>query len=505
MKRWIFALALFVLATPAAYADCGAGQPPAGTVCAAPAGSAGVATYRLLGNGHIPSGIDAAKVGGGSVSTTEYDRLNGITTFGQSIIDDVDAAAVRTTIGTAIGTNVQAFDADLTTWAGISPSANMQSLAAAANYAAMRALLDLEAGTDFYSIAAADAAFQPLDADLTALSAAAFSRATASTASWLRLLEDTDNGTNYIEFIAPASIGTNRQCQLVDGGAPIPDSCVGDGVDDGAGGGITDIVQDTTPQLGGALDTNGFGIELGSAQTDATVVRHSAGNMSIEGNIVYRAGGTNVAIADGGCNADDAATCFANIKQVASTTATGVVELATDGEAQAKSDTARAVTPSNLAALGASTTFVGLVELATTAEAAAQTDTTRAVTPAGLAFKPESFCVAASDEATSITTGTNKVRFRMPYAFTLTAVRASVNTAPTGSTIIIDINEGGATLMTTTKLSIDASETTSTTAASAAVLTDTALADDALIGIDFDQVGSSTPGNGVKVCLIGHQ
>ncbi|MCA9361962.1 hypothetical protein KC906_01175, partial [Candidatus Kaiserbacteria bacterium] len=72
-----------------------------------------------------------------------------------------------------IGTAVQAYDADLTTYAGITPSANVQSLLGAANYAAMRTLLDLEAGTDFYSISAADAAFQPLDADLTAIGALA--------------------------------------------------------------------------------------------------------------------------------------------------------------------------------------------------------------------------------------------------------------------------------------------------------------------------------------------
>jgi hypothetical protein len=114
----------------------------------------------------------------------------------------------------------------------------------------------------------------------------------------------------------------------------------------------------------------------------------------------------------------------------------------------------------------------------------------------------ESLVIACSDETTALTTGTAKVTFRMPYAFTLTAVRASVTTAPTGSTLIVDINETGSTILST-KLSIDASEKTSTTAASAAVISDTALADDAEITIDIDQIGSTIAGAGLKVYLIG--
>jgi hypothetical protein len=43
-------------------------------------------------------------------------------------------------------------------------------------------------------------------------------------------------------------------------------------------------------------------IELGHA-SDTTLARSSAGNMSIEGNVVYRAGGTDVPLADGGTGA----------------------------------------------------------------------------------------------------------------------------------------------------------------------------------------------------------
>lgn len=114
----------------------------------------------------------------------------------------------------------------------------------------------------------------------------------------------------------------------------------------------------------------------------------------------------------------------------------------------------------------------------------------------------QSFVVAASDETTDLTTGTAKITFRMPYAFTLTDVRASVTTAPVGSTIEVDINESGTSILSTV-LSIDASEKTSETAATAAVISDASLADDAEITIDIDQVGSTTAGAGLKVTLIG--
>ncbi len=68
-------------------------------------------------------------------------------------------AQVRTTLALVIGTNVQAYNANLTTYAGIGPSANVQSLLGAADYAAMRTQLGLVIGTNV----------QAYDADLTTI------------------------------------------------------------------------------------------------------------------------------------------------------------------------------------------------------------------------------------------------------------------------------------------------------------------------------------------------
>ena len=116
--------------------------------------------------------------------------------------------------------------------------------------------------------------------------------------------------------------------------------------------------------------------------------------------------------------------------------------------------------------------------------------------------KAEYLVCAASDESTALTTGTTKVTFRMPYAMTLSAVRCSLTTAQTsGSIFTVDINEGGTTILST-KLTIDNTEKTSTTAATAAVISDVNLADDAEITIDIDQVGDGTA-KGLKITLIG--
>jgi len=348
----------------------------------------------------------------------------------------------------------------------------------------------------------------------------------------------------------------------------------------------------TTLGLGTGSSPQFTAINIGDA-ADTTLSRSGAGDLQIEANVIYRAGGTDVAVADGGTGRSTGTTAYALV--ATGTTATGahqtlaagatteilvgggasalpVWTTATGSGAPVRGTSPTLATPvlgtpqsgtltnctglptagivdaavtlaklANLAQdqfIGRTTASTGVPETATITAAArtvlddatvsAMLDTLggTAATGTGAVVRATSptlvtpvlgtpssgtltsctikgeICVACSDEGTALTTGTAKLTFRMPYAMTLTAVRASVNTAPTGSTLIVDINEGGTTILST-RLSIDASEKTSTTAATAAVISDSALADDAEMTIDIDQVGSTVAGKGLKVWLIG--
>lgn len=110
------------------------------------------------------------------------------------------------------------------------------------------------------------------------------------------------------------------------------------------------------------------------------------------------------------------------------------------------------------------------------------------------------FSFAISDETTAITTGTAKITFRAPYACTMTAVRASLSTASTSGNPTFDINKNGVSMLSTT-LSIDANEKTSVTAATAAVISTSSIADDDEITIDIDTAGTGAKGAKITIYL----
>tara|TARA_R100000951_G_C2612823_1_gene171771 strand:- start:332 stop:1084 length:753 start_codon:yes stop_codon:yes gene_type:complete len=144
------------------------------------------------------------------------------------------------------------------------------------------------------------------------------------------------------------------------------------------------------------------------------------------------------------------------------------------------------------------TNIDGTVALATTASYALS------VNWSGL---PAEYGVAVSDETTDLTTGTAKLTFRMPFAMTLTSIRANVTTAPSGSDILVGVNTSGGSIINDAiaPLRIDSEETTSVTATNQPQITTSTLNDDERLIIDIDQVGSITAGTGLKVTLIGYR
>lgn len=112
---------------------------------------------------------------------------------------------------------------------------------------------------------------------------------------------------------------------------------------------------------------------------------------------------------------------------------------------------------------------------------------------------PAPIIVAVTSETSTVSTGSAKVTFRAPAELTLSSVRASLTTASSSGAVQVNVRVNGTTIFST-PLTIDASEKTSLTAASAAVLSTTAIADDAEIKIDVDSAGSGAVG--LKVTFI---
>ena len=109
----------------------------------------------------------------------------------------------------------------------------------------------------------------------------------------------------------------------------------------------------------------------------------------------------------------------------------------------------------------------------------------------------ESFIISASDELTSLTVGTGKTTFLMPYAFTLTAVKVSLTNTSTSGNPTIDINENGTSILSS-PVAITAGQKSAV-----ASVGDSSLANLAEMTVDIDVAGTNA--SGLKIYLIGSQ
>lgn len=142
---------LAAVATSGSASDLGAGTLPLARL-------SGITTSQLsatagITNGQLAGSIAISKLSiTGTPNGSKYLRDDGswqaISGGGDllaanNLSDVASASTARTNLGIAIGTDVQAYSAVLGTYASINPSANVQSLLGAANYAAMRSQLGL--------------------------------------------------------------------------------------------------------------------------------------------------------------------------------------------------------------------------------------------------------------------------------------------------------------------------------------------------------------------------
>mgnify|MGYP001596537497 CR=1 FL=1 len=152
--------------------------------------------------------------------------------------------------------------------------------------------------------------------------------------------------------------------------------------------------------------------------------------------------------------------------------------------------------------VAASQTVAGKVELATAAEINTGTDTTRAI--------PVDQFVASNrnvryvlwrvlDPATAHTVSTTVGGdLELPFTGTITEIGAYVDTAGTTNLATIDVHLNGTTLMTTNKITIDSTEKTSRTAATAPGLTTTAVTAGDLLTVDIDAI-QTTAAKGLTI------
>ena len=242
---------------------------------------------------------------------------------GNNLSDVTTPATARTNLGLAIGADVQAYDAGLASIAGLTTladrmiyttasdtyavttlTANGRSLIGAANYAAMRALLDLEAGTDFnaYNANLAALAGLTLAADKLPYSTGAGALALTDLSAFARTFLDDANAGAVRTTISAAALGANTDITSLGGLTTALSVAQG-------GTGSTDAAAARTalgvysPRGGATGTTSGGALTVDRVWGDITgVVRTGTGIFRVDMNAQADTYYTVIATAGGGYN-----------------------------------------------------------------------------------------------------------------------------------------------------------------------------------------------------------
>ncbi len=278
------------------------------------AGAAGFLTHEV-------GGIEA------NISAITTDQFLGGTSSG--VIEIRTAAQVRTSLALVIGTNTQAWDANLDQIAALAPTADNFIAGNGSAWilktpATARTSLGLVIGTD---VQTQDVVLD----DLAALSAVADNEVIVGTGAGTYAHES----GNTLRTSIGLAIGTDVQAE----DAVLTDLAALSAVADNefiVGTGAGTYAHENASTARGSMG-------LGSIATQA------ANSVSISGGTVT--GITDITIADGGTGSSTASTAFTALKQIATESATGVAEIATQAETDTGTDDVRYVTPLKLATM----------------------------------------------------------------------------------------------------------------------------------------------------------
>ena len=119
------------------------------------------------------------------------------------------------------------------------------------------------------------------------------------------------------------------------------------------------------------------------------------------------------------------------------------------------------------------------------------------------AWRVEDFIITCGDEVSELVVSESTVTFRAPFAMYVDSIRASVNAAPVGCGIIINVKRPASILLP--RITIDEGTESSFDAAVPSVVFDPYLLDDVKITISVDQVGSTFAGRGLKLVFKGYR
>jgi hypothetical protein len=100
----------------------------------------------------------------------------------------------------------------------------------------------------------------------------------------------------------------------------------------------------------------------------------------------------------------------------------------------------------------------------------------------------------------TISVGAGTCRFYVDETWTISSVRASVGTAPTGAALIVDVNKNGTTIFTTQSNRPQIAVSTNTDVADAIEVSSLASGD--YLTVDIDQVGSTIAGADLTVTIV---